>query len=58
MKELIKYSGVIIVLIAVLVLAIPHFMGIAISSNGILITAFVLLIVGLFVYIYTNKKFK
>jgi len=56
MKELIKYSGVIIVLIAVLVLAIPHFMGITISSNGILIAALILLIVGLFVYIFTNKK--
>jgi len=56
MKELIKYSGVIIILIAVLVLAIPHFMGIAISDNRILIVSFVLLIVGLFVYIFTNKK--
>ena len=56
MKELIKYSGIIIILIAVVLLAIPYFTGGAITKNTILIVSGALLIIGLIVFIFTNKK--
>ena len=58
MKNLKKFLGVIIILIAVIILITPALCGKAISSNTMLITVLFLLIAGLLVHIFVNKKLK
>ncbi len=58
MNDLKKYLGVIIILIAVIILIFPALCGNAISSNGMLITVIILLVAGLLVHIFMNKKVK
>ncbi|MBP5135232.1 MAG: hypothetical protein IKR52_04620 [Paludibacteraceae bacterium] len=58
MKDLKKYLGVIIILIAVIILITPALCGNSISSNVMLITVLILLIIGLLTHIFVNKKFK
>ncbi|MCL2073436.1 MAG: hypothetical protein FWH18_05935 [Marinilabiliaceae bacterium] len=53
MKQLIKYSGVIVIIIAVLLLGIYFYANPA--SNILLVISGLLLLVGLFGYIITNK---
>ena len=54
MKDLIKYLGVIILLIGVVVLAVPTFQGTL--NNTLLIVGFTLIIVGYLGHIVINKK--
>lgn len=54
MNELIKYVGVIILLIGVAVLAVP-FLGGGIT-NSLLLIGLLLIVAGFFVHIFLNKK--
>lgn len=56
MKDLAKYSGVIVMLIGVAVLVIPFFMGTTANSN--LIIGLILVIEGLLGYIFVNNMKK
>ncbi len=56
MKDLAKYSGVIVMLIGVAVLVIPFFMGTTANSN--LIIGLILVIDGLLGYIFVNNMKK
>ncbi|MGL4805241.1 MAG: hypothetical protein ACRC26_02725 [Bacteroidales bacterium] len=54
MNELMKYLGVIIVIIGVAILAIPQFLGS--TTNTTLATGLVVIIVGIISYILLNKR--
>lgn len=54
MNELLKYVGVIILLIGVVVLAVP-FLGGG-MTNTLLLVGLFLIIAGFFVHIFLNKK--
>lgn len=55
MKQLIKYLGVIVLLLGVAILAIPTMQGTL--NNSILIIGFVAIIAGYLGHIVINKKF-
>jgi uncharacterized membrane protein HdeD (DUF308 family) len=50
-----KYLGVIILIIGVLVLAVPYLTGG--TTNALLITGMVLIVVGYLSHIFLNKRF-
>lgn len=52
MKSLIKYSGAIVVLLGILCLIIYHF---SVHTNGLLVLALVLEVVGILGYIIINR---
>jgi uncharacterized membrane protein HdeD (DUF308 family) len=54
MNELLKYLGVIILLIGVAVLAVPFLNGT--QSNTLLLTGLGLIIAGFFAHIFINKR--
>lgn len=54
MKELIKYLGVIVILIGVAILAVPQFMGM--TTNFTLGLGLVVMVVGLVGHIVINKN--
>lgn len=54
MNELMKYLGVLIVIIGVAILAIPQFLGS--TTNTTLATGLVVIIVGIISYILLNKR--
>ncbi len=56
MNNLLKYLGVIVLLIGVAVLAVPAITGG--MSNTILIAGLALVIIGYFAHIILNKKFQ
>jgi len=56
MKDLAKYSGVIVMLIGVAILVIPFFMGTTANSN--LIIGLILVIEGLLGHIFVNNMKK
>jgi len=56
MKELAKYSGAIVMLIGILVLAIPFFQGTTTNTN--LIIGFIIIIEGFLGYLYVNNMKK
>ncbi len=52
MNTFLKYLGAILVLCGVVCLAIYYF---AVPSNGLLVTALVLEVIGIFAHIFINK---
>lgn len=56
MNTLLKYLGVIVLLIGVAILAVPTITGGL--SNTILLAGIVVIIVGYLVHIFLNKKFE
>jgi hypothetical protein len=56
MNGLVKYLGIILVIIGALVLIIPYFAGVIISNNTLLIIAICLFVAGLLTHIIINKK--
>lgn len=54
MKELIKYLGVIVLLVGVVVLAVPAFQGAL--NNGILLVGLGIIILGYVGHIFINKR--
>ncbi|WP_329904281.1 hypothetical protein [Porphyromonas pogonae] len=54
MNDFMKYLGVVILLVGVLVLAIPALTNT--SSNGTLWTGLILIIAGFFTHIFINRK--
>ena len=54
MKTFLKNSGILLLLIGVLVLAIPFFMGV--HTNTSLLTGWILIIAGFIGYIVINKQ--
>lgn len=57
MKALIKYSGVIIQIIGVLLLLVPKIMGKA-SNNVTLVIGGALIVLGIIAYVVINKMVK
>lgn len=57
MNELLKYLGVIIVVIAAVVLILSHFLGWN-NYNGVQFGSMGAMIVGLVLYIWLNKKYQ
>jgi hypothetical protein len=55
MNNLLKYLGVIILLIGVAILAVPVFLSGAVT-NVILLTGFGIIVLGYLTHIYLNKK--
>jgi uncharacterized membrane protein YedE/YeeE len=53
MKDLIKYSGILLVLIGALLLVIPALMNVI--TNGFLVAAAILFVVGIIAHIALNK---
>jgi hypothetical protein len=53
MKQLLKYSGVLLIIIAAILLGLNIFLDK--NSNAILVVSGALLVVGLMGYIFTNK---
>lgn len=53
MKQLVKYLGIIIILIGVAILAIPQFMGV--TTNTTLGIGLVVMIIGLIAHIVINR---
>ena len=53
MKQLLKYSGIILIIIAVILLGIYMYKGLV--SNALLVVSAALLVVGLLGYIVVNK---
>lgn len=56
MNQVLKYLGVIILLIGVAVLAVPDFSGQA--SNSALLTGLILIVVGYVSHIFLSKRFE
>lgn len=54
MKEFLKYLGVFILLIGVLILAIPALQGTV--NNTLLLTGLIVMILGYASYIFINKR--
>jgi len=54
MKHLIKYLGVIVLLVGVVILAIPAFQGNL--NNGILVVGLATIILGYLGHIFLNKR--
>lgn len=54
MNEILKYTGVIILLVGVVVLAAPFFSGT--MTNTLLLVGLLLILVGFFTHIFLNKK--
>jgi len=55
MKEFKKYLGAILIIIAAIVLILSYFMGWN-SYNGVQAGAMVVMVIGLVIYIITNKR--
>jgi hypothetical protein len=51
-----KDVGVIVILIGALILIIPGLMYGGISNNNILIASLIIIVIGLLIYIFGNKK--
>jgi membrane protein YdbS with pleckstrin-like domain len=54
MKSLLKYLGIVLVLVGAIILIVSHFQGNT-SNNTILSTSLVLMVVGLVSHIMINK---
>ena len=54
MNEILKYTGVIVLLVGVLVLAVPFFSGT--MTNTLLLVGLLLILAGFFTHIFLNKK--
>ena len=54
MNNLVKYLGVIILLVGVAILAVPSFMGT--SSNGVLVAGLACVIAGFIGHIFINNR--
>lgn len=56
MKNFVKYIGNLIVVIGVLILAVPKFMGT--GSNTLLLSGLLTISIGIIVYIFINRNYK
>jgi uncharacterized membrane protein HdeD (DUF308 family) len=54
MKSFLKYAGIYLLLVGVLILAVPYFMHIQTNTN--LLTGWILIITGLIAFVVINKK--
>ncbi len=57
MNELLKYLGVIIIIIASIVLVLSHILGWN-NVNAVQFGSFAAMIIGLVLYIWLNKKYQ
>lgn len=57
MNELLKYLGVIIIIIASIVLVLSHILGWN-NVNAVQFGSFTAMIIGLVLYIWLNKKYQ
>ena len=56
MRDLIKYSGLFVIFIGIVILVISFFSGI--TSNTGLITSLLLVITGFIVFLFTNRYYE